>query len=123
MVPWSLEVEVQFYILAPLMARVFATSSAIFRRGSLLGAIVGLAAVKSWMLTAGVPTEFWRGTIVWFLELFLTGFLLALQKIGYTDALSVEIFGRGLNKMSPEEAARLGLEKSKAVFKKAGIPV
>jgi sugar phosphate isomerase/epimerase len=53
----------------------------------------------------------------------LTGFLQTLQKIGYTDALSVEIFGRGLNKMTPEQAARLGLEKSKAVFKKAGIPV
>src|SRR6185312_2037958 len=35
----------------------------------------------------------------------LTGFLKALQTIGYTDALSVEVFGRGLNKMPPEQAA------------------
>ncbi|HEX6547081.1 MAG TPA: sugar phosphate isomerase/epimerase family protein [Bryobacteraceae bacterium] len=53
----------------------------------------------------------------------LVSFLHALQKIGYTDALSVEVFGRGLNKMTPEQAARLGLEKSEAVFRKAGIPV
>ena len=52
----------------------------------------------------------------------LTGFLRALQTIGYTDALSVEIFGRGLNKMSPEQAAKLGLESSLAVFRKAGVP-
>lgn len=52
----------------------------------------------------------------------LVGFLQALKKIGYTDALSVEVFGRGLKDMTPEEGARLGLEKSKAVFAKAGIP-
>jgi sugar phosphate isomerase/epimerase len=52
----------------------------------------------------------------------LTGFLRALQTIGYTDALSVEIFGRGLNKMTPEQAAKLGLDSSLAVFRKAGVP-
>lgn len=52
----------------------------------------------------------------------LTGFLQALQQIGYTDALSVEVFGRGLNKMTPEQAAQLGLKASLAVFRKAGVP-
>ena len=52
----------------------------------------------------------------------LTGFLQALQQIGYNDALSVEVFGRGLNKMPPEEAAKLGLESSLGVFRKAGVP-
>jgi sugar phosphate isomerase/epimerase len=51
----------------------------------------------------------------------LTGFLQALQQIGYTDALSVEVFGR-LKDKTPEEAARLGLESSQAVFRKAGVP-
>ncbi len=51
----------------------------------------------------------------------LTGFLQALQKIGYTDALSVEVFGR-MDQESPEVAAREGLEASVAVFRKAGIP-
>jgi sugar phosphate isomerase/epimerase len=51
----------------------------------------------------------------------LTGFLQALQKIGYTDALSVEVFGR-LKGKPPEEAARQGLESSLAVFRKAGVP-
>lgn len=52
----------------------------------------------------------------------LVGFLHALKKIGYTDALSVEVFGRGLKDMTPEEGAKLGVEKAKAVFAKAGIP-
>lgn len=52
----------------------------------------------------------------------LVGFLRALQKIGYTDGLSVEVFGRGLDKMTPEAGARLGLETSLAVFRKAGVP-
>lgn len=51
----------------------------------------------------------------------LVGFLQTLQKIGYRDALSVEVFGRTKN-MSPEEAAKAGLDASLAVFKKAGVP-
>ncbi len=51
----------------------------------------------------------------------LTGFLQALQKIGYTDALSVEVFNR-LNDVPPEEAAHQGLSSSLAVFKKANVP-
>jgi sugar phosphate isomerase/epimerase len=45
----------------------------------------------------------------------------ALAAIGYSDALSVEVFGR-LKDKTPEEAARLGLESSLAVFRKAGVP-
>ncbi len=51
----------------------------------------------------------------------LTGFLRALQKIGYEDALSVEVFGRGLRNYPPEVAAKMGLDASLAVFKKAGV--
>ncbi len=51
----------------------------------------------------------------------LVGFLQALQKIGYEDALSIEIFGKAVRAMPPEDAARIGLEKARAVFQKAGI--
>jgi len=53
----------------------------------------------------------------------LTGFLRALQKIGYEDSLSVEVFGRGLKEMPPRESAKLCLDSSVAVFKKAGVPL
>jgi sugar phosphate isomerase/epimerase len=51
----------------------------------------------------------------------LTGFLQALHKIGYTDALSVEVFGRTKD-MTPEAAAKAGLDSALAVFRKAGVP-
>jgi sugar phosphate isomerase/epimerase len=51
----------------------------------------------------------------------LSGFLQALRKIGYTDGLSVEVFGRGLKEMPPEESAKLCLEYSRAAFKRAGV--
>ena len=50
----------------------------------------------------------------------LQGLLGALKKIGYDDALSVEVFGR-LKDKTPEEAARMGLEHGRAVLHKAGI--
>ncbi|MGA3203327.1 MAG: sugar phosphate isomerase/epimerase family protein [Bryobacteraceae bacterium] len=53
----------------------------------------------------------------------LTGFLQALEKIGYEDSLSVEVFGRGLKEMPPRESAKLCLDSSVAVFKKAGVPI
>ena len=51
----------------------------------------------------------------------LTGFLRALDKIGYPDALSVEVFGRGLKEMPPEQSAALCITYSRKVLHKAGI--
>lgn len=52
----------------------------------------------------------------------LTGFLHALEKIGYEDALSVEVFADFLKMMTPEQAAKLGLVTSLEVFCKSGVP-
>ena len=49
------------------------------------------------------------------------GFFQALQKIGYEDAISPEPLGRIPAEMSPEEGARLGLETTRAVLRKAGV--
>jgi sugar phosphate isomerase/epimerase len=51
----------------------------------------------------------------------LNGFLQALQKIGYKDSLSVEVFGRGLKEKPPEESALLCLTYGRAALKRAGI--
>jgi sugar phosphate isomerase/epimerase len=51
----------------------------------------------------------------------LNGFLKALVKIGYKDSLSVEVFGRGLKEMPPEQSAKLCLEYGRAALHKAGI--
>lgn len=51
----------------------------------------------------------------------LMGFFQALKTIGYADGISPEPLGRIPAEMSPEEAARLGLETTLGVMKKAGI--
>ena len=51
----------------------------------------------------------------------LVGFLQALKTIGYVDGISPEPIGRVPAEMPPEEGARLGLETTKAVMKKAGV--
>ena len=40
MVTWSLEVEIQFYVLAPIFMKIYSVSNVKVRRGLMLGAIV-----------------------------------------------------------------------------------
>jgi sugar phosphate isomerase/epimerase len=51
----------------------------------------------------------------------LVGFFQALGKIGYADGVSPEPLGRVPADMSAEEAARLGLETTLSVMRKAGV--
>ena len=51
----------------------------------------------------------------------LPAFFGALKKIGYADGVSPEVFGRGLKDMPPEEGAKMGLETTWAVMRKAGV--
>ena len=51
----------------------------------------------------------------------LVGFFQSLKKIGYVDGVSPEPLGRVPPDMPAEEGARLGLETTLAVMKKAGI--
>lgn len=48
----------------------------------------------------------------------LQAFVQALNRIGYRDAVSPEVFGRGLKEMTPEEGAKLGLQTSQAILDK-----
>ena len=51
----------------------------------------------------------------------LVSFFRALKEIGYDEGISPEVFGRGLKNLPPEEGARLGLETTRAVMRKAGV--
>jgi sugar phosphate isomerase/epimerase len=51
----------------------------------------------------------------------LVGFFQALKKIGYVDGVSPEPLGRVPAGMSPEEGAKLALETTLAVMKRAGV--
>jgi sugar phosphate isomerase/epimerase len=51
----------------------------------------------------------------------LVGFFRALQKAGYTGGVSPEPLGRVPPEMSADDAAKLGLETTLAVMRKAGV--
>lgn len=71
-VAWSLEVEVQFYLLAPLLSAVFfAARRAWVRRAAMVAAIVATVALQHAMGPWETP---WLG---WHLQWFLVGFLVA----------------------------------------------
>ena len=68
-VAWSLEIEVQFYLLAPFLTRVFAINNQVVRRSLLILGIV-IFSVLVYLLT---PTL----SLLHFFQYFLVGFLLA----------------------------------------------
>lgn len=74
-VAWTLEIEVQFYLIVPLLCRVFALPVMV-RRSLLIGGIVFF----SWLSDGGWPAfsdSFWHHTVFRHLEWFLPGLLLA----------------------------------------------
>jgi peptidoglycan/LPS O-acetylase OafA/YrhL len=71
-VAWSLEIEVQFYILAPLLACVFLIRRPGLRRGVLV-AVVAAMSVRNWLW----PSAMLGLTLVGQLKYFMVGFLLA----------------------------------------------
>ena len=74
-VAWSLEVEVQFYLLAPLLASVFLISSPTKRRATLVAGM--LLAVALQTLANPIAGGRLSLSIVNYIQFFLLGFLLA----------------------------------------------
>ncbi len=72
-VAWSLEIEVQFYILAPALASVFRVRDRWLRRAVIVAAI-GLSILVQVLLA---PAPWVPLSVIGFLQFFLTGFLLA----------------------------------------------
>ena len=70
---WSLEIEVQFYVLAPLLAFVFSISRVWARRSLLLFLLFAIPALRTVLRanTLSVPS------LLLYVEWFLAGFLLA----------------------------------------------
>lgn len=73
-VAWSLEIEVQFYLLAPLLTRVFLIRGRGRRRAVLVLAAAAAAVAASWLTPAGSLHGL---SILQYLQYFLMGFLLA----------------------------------------------
>lgn len=75
-VTWSLEIEIQFYLLVPFLVRIFKWRNALMRRGVMLATIIGGAFFSLNVVypsgSARLPLTFLN-----FSHYFLTGFLLA----------------------------------------------
>ena len=72
-VAWSLEIEIQFYILAPVLGSVFAIARASTRRFVLVAAVL-LASIVSRLISSHPPLQL---SLLAFAQYFLAGFLLA----------------------------------------------
>jgi peptidoglycan/LPS O-acetylase OafA/YrhL len=70
-VAWSLEVEVQFYILVPLLAGLFAISDTRLRRGVIAVVMLGCALLGGQLLHTRL-----QASVAYYLPFFLAGFLL-----------------------------------------------
>lgn len=67
-VTWSLEVEAQFYVVMPLLAKVFCIRPTAGRRAVILGSMIVFSALSRSMPSMALPAQ---------LAYFLVGFLLA----------------------------------------------
>jgi peptidoglycan/LPS O-acetylase OafA/YrhL len=81
-VAWSLEIEVQFYILAPVLAMVFAIRNGWLRRAVIGGAIAVAAVLAPWTdmgsaVRGNLAAWLCHLTLLGNIQYFLTGFLLA----------------------------------------------
>jgi peptidoglycan/LPS O-acetylase OafA/YrhL len=70
-VAWSLEIEVQFYLLAPLLGKIYQLSNRMVRRSTML------ALMAAGCLFHLYATGIWTWTLLYFAQYFLAGFLLA----------------------------------------------
>lgn len=81
-VTWSLEIEIQFYLLVPFLVKIFRWRNAAMRRATLVAAILGGAFLSLNVIypsgSSRLPLTFLN-----FSQYFLTGFLLADLYLSY----------------------------------------
>jgi peptidoglycan/LPS O-acetylase OafA/YrhL len=83
-VAWSLEVEVQFYVLVPLLSLLFAIGDARIRRGVIL-LVMAVAGVLSNPLYRSLHFHY---SIAYYLAFFLAGFLVCDLYLSYKNQTS-----------------------------------
>jgi peptidoglycan/LPS O-acetylase OafA/YrhL len=73
-VTWSLEIEVQFYVLVPLLTQLFKVQSTWIRRGQMLAIVIALLVAQQFYLPGHPRLSL---SLLAYLQYFLIGFLLA----------------------------------------------
>lgn len=75
-VAWSLEIEVQFYLLAPLLAKLYMIRRTATRRLVIVAIAAAFAAVQHYVPGGGWFVRYFGLSIVYKMQYFLVGFLL-----------------------------------------------
>ena len=74
-VAWSLEIEVQFYLIVPMLAAVFAVRDPFQRRALIIGAVIFFGVASQWLIApSGIKPL--KMSVLNYLQYFLAGFLL-----------------------------------------------
>ena len=79
-VTWSLEIEVQFYVLVPLLVAFYQVRSLVLRRTLLILSMLLLSMFQEWAFQQafwGKPQQFIYFTVFFYLQYFLAGLLLS----------------------------------------------
>ena len=79
-VTWSLEIEVQFYVLVPLLVAFYKVRTVALRRSLLILAMLLLSLFQEWAFQQsywGRSQQFIYYTVIFYLQYFLAGFLLS----------------------------------------------
>ena len=74
-VAWSLEVEIQFYLLTPLLVLIFRLRNVVARRSLIVALIAGFGMLSQWVIYPSGSARL-SLTLLNFAHYFLTGFLL-----------------------------------------------
>jgi peptidoglycan/LPS O-acetylase OafA/YrhL len=83
-VTWSLEIEIQFYILAPLLGMIYLLGNTVLRRSVLVALVLAGGAFS--LYANGHDATIWHWTILGHIHYFLAGFLLADIVEGHQQA-------------------------------------
>jgi peptidoglycan/LPS O-acetylase OafA/YrhL len=86
---WSLEVEAQFYLLAPLLAVVFALRSVALRTGVIVLVMIVFALAQHWNTTSSFNNHW---TLLSYLHFFLVGFLCAASFVTHPPGENGSLF-------------------------------
>lgn len=81
-VAWSLEIEIQFYLMVPLLVRIFRISNARNRRTIMLAIMIVIGLLSQWVIYPYAPAQL-RMSLFNFLHYFMAGFLLADFYLSY----------------------------------------
>ncbi len=75
-VTWSLEIEIQFYLLVPLLVTIFKVQRAVVRRATILSMVIFFGWLSQWVIYPYGSARL-QLSLFNYLHYFLTGFLLA----------------------------------------------